>query len=89
MKNLTPEWENIIEDITNLFRLKKELNHTGVKDIKIFLKKEKETKAIKNTIIRDIKNLFEHEKENYYKPVRVNNFWSSNYIEYESYGDIN
>ena len=89
MKNLTPEWENIIEDITNLFRLKKELNYTGVKDIKIFLKKEKETKAIKNTIIRDIKNLFEHEKENYYKPVRVNNFWSSNYIEYESYGDIN
>ena len=89
MKNLTPEWDNIIEDITNLFRLKKELNYTGVKDIKIFLKKEKETKAIKNTIIWDIKNLFEHEKENYYKPVRVNNFWSSNYIEYESYGDIN
>ena len=89
MKNLTPEWENIIEDITNLFRLKKELNYTGVKDIKIFLKKEKETKAIKNTIKRDIKNLFEHEKENYKKPVRVNNFWSSNYIEYESYGDIN
>ena len=24
-----------------------------------------------------------------YKPVRVNNFWSNNYIEYESNGDRN
>ena len=23
------------------------------------------------------------------KPVRVNNFWSNNYIEYESNGDMN
>ena len=23
-------------------------------------------------------------KENYYKPVRVSNFWSDNYIEYKS-----
>ena len=29
-------------------------------------------------MLRDIKNLFEHEEEeNYYKPVRVNNFWSN------------
>ena len=41
MKNLTPEWENIIEDITNLFRLKKELNYTGVKDKKNLFKKRK------------------------------------------------
>ena len=27
-------------------------------------------------------NLFEHEEEeNYYKPVRVSNFWSNNYID--------
>ena len=26
---------------------------------------------------------------NYYKPVRVNIFWSSNHIEYESNGDNN
>ena len=33
-------------------------------------------------ILRDIKNHFEHEeKENYYKPVRVGNFWSNNYFE--------
>ena len=38
--------------------------------------------------MRDIKNLFEHEKEeSYYEPVRVTNFWSKNYIEYESNSD--
>ena len=30
-----------------------------------------------------------HEESNYYKPVRVSNFWSNNYIEYESKGDRN
>ena len=40
----------------------------------------------KKLILRDIKNLFEYkkEKENYNKPVRVNNFRSNNYIEYKS-----
>ena len=28
-------------------------------------------------------------KENYYKPVKVNNFWSNNYIEYKSNSDRN
>ena len=28
-------------------------------------------------------------KKNYYKPVRVTNFWSNNYIEYENNGDRN
>ena len=27
-----------------------------------------------------IKNLFEHEEEDFHKPVRVSNSWSSNYI---------
>ena len=49
----------------------------------------KKTKAIKDRILRDIKNLFEHKEEIYYKPVRVNNFWSNNYIEYKSNGDRN
>ena len=40
--------------------------------------------------VRDIRNRFEHEEEeNCCKPVRVNNFWSNNYIEYESKGDRN
>ena len=37
----------------------------------------------------DIKNLLEHEEENYYEPVRLSDFWSNNYIEYESNGDRN
>ena len=49
---------------------------------------EKENKAIKYRILRDIRDLSEHEEEeNYYKPVRVGNFWSNNYIEYKSKGD--
>ena len=41
-------------------------------------------------MLRDTKNIFEHEEEeNYHKPVRVNDFWSNNYIEYESNGDMN
>ena len=71
MESLSPEKQNIIKDIRNLFRLKKELNHTPVRN---FFRLEKETKAIGDRILRDIKNLFEHEKEeNCYKPIRVNN----------------
>ena len=51
--------------------------------------KERETKAIKDRILRDIKNIFEHEEESYYQPVRVNNFWSNNYIEYETNSERN
>ena len=91
MGNPRPEEEKIIKDIGNLFRLKKELNYTAIKDIRNLFRREKESKAIKDRILRDTKNLFEHEKEeeNYYRPVRVNNVWSNNYIEYESNGDSN
>ena len=69
MESTSLEDENIIKNIRNLFILKK--------DIRKF-RQEKEAKAIKDRILRDIKNLFEHEKEeeNYYKLVRINNFWS-------------
>ena len=77
------------KNIRNLFRLKKELNYTAIKDIRNLFRRGKETKAIKNRILRDIKNLFEQEEKNYYKPVRVNNFWSNNCIEYESNDDRN
>ena len=58
MENPWSEEEKIIKGIRNLFRLNKEVK--GIKDI----------------ILGNIKNLFEYEKEeqNYYKPVRVNNF---------------
>ena len=39
-------------------------------------------------MFRNIINLFENEeKENHYKPVRVSDIWSNNYIGYESNGD--
>ena len=77
MRNPKSEEEKIINDIRNLFRLRKELNYTVVKDKRNLFRKEKETKAIKHRILGDIKNFFEHEEEeekNCYKPIRVNKF---------------
>ena len=45
-------------------------------------KNMKQTKAI----IRDIKNLFKQGEEDYYKLVRVDNFYSNNYIICQSNG---
>ena len=90
MESLSHEEENIIKNVRNLVRLKKELNYTPIKDIRKLFRLQKETKAIKNRILIGITNLFKHEKEeSYCKPVRVSNFWSNNYIEYESNGDKN
>ena len=92
MENLRSEEEKITtKDIRNLFKLKEELNDTATKDIRNLFRLKKEIKGIKDRILRDIKILFEYEKEeeNYYKPVRVNNFYSYNYIEYKSNGDNN
>ena len=61
-----------------------------IKDKRNLFRWEKEIKSIKDKIIRDIKNLFKYEeKEDYYEPVRVNNFLSNNYIENKSNGDRN
>ena len=97
MESPSIEQENIIKGARILFRLeklKKETIDTTIKDIRNLFRLEKENKAIKvriikeNNVIKDIilrgiRNLFENE-ENYYKPVRVCNFWSDIYIEYES-----
>ena len=56
---------------------------TQLKIQEIFLDSKKKMIQSK-TIIRYIRNLFEQEKEDYYKPVRVGKFWSRNCIEYES-----
>ena len=40
-------------------------------------------------MLRDIENHFKYEEKHYHKPVTVNNFWSNNYIEYESDSDRN
>ena len=46
-------------------------------------------KAINDIIIRDSNNLFVHEGD-YYKPVRIGNFYDNiNYIDYKSNGDKN
>ena len=78
----------IIKDEWNIFRIKKEIGDTIIKDIRNFFRLKKENEAIKDIVIQNIRNLFEHEEE-YYKPARVGNFWSNNYIEYESHGDRN
>ena len=50
----------------------------------------KHSKQNNITNIQYITNLFQHEeKEVYYKLARGGNFWSNNYIEYESNGDRN
>ena len=41
MESLSPEEENIIKDIRNLFILKKEQNYTALKDITNLLKLKK------------------------------------------------
>ena len=48
--------EKIIKDIRNHFRLKKDQNYTAIKDQQNLFKLEKETKAIKDRILRDIKS---------------------------------
>ena len=91
MENLSLEEENIVKDKRNLFRPIKEQNYTAVKDIGNLFRLEKGINTFKDKILRDINDLFENEIEevNYYKPVRVNNFWSNNYIRYESISDRN
>ena len=49
----------------------------------------KETEAIKDRIIRDNKDLFEHNEGNCFKETRVSKFWSNNYTEHKSNCDKN
>ena len=49
MESLGLEEENIFIDIGNLFRLKRKLNYTAIKDIKIIFRLEKKKpKSIKD-----------------------------------------
>ena len=78
-----------MKNVRNLFRLKKEIDDTIVKDIRNLFGLKKENEAVKNQIITDISYLFDYEEEDYYKSVSVGNFWSNDYIEYKSNGDRN
>ena len=62
MESLSLEEENIIKGIRNFFRLKKEQNYTSIKGIRNLFIQEKESEKIKDRILRNIKDLFEHEK---------------------------
>ena len=74
--------DTIIKDIKNIFRRRKEIDNSTIKDIT----KKIENETIKDRIIRDIKSLFEQEND-YYKPIRVGNLWNDSFIEYESNSD--
>ena len=67
----------------------KVLERKIIKDIKKVFRLKKEIKGIKDIVFRNIKNLFGFKKEekNYYKPVKVKNVWSNDYVEYKSNGD--
>ena len=80
--------DNIIKDVRDPFRLKKEIDDTTIKDIINLFSLKKENEVIKeDRVKRDIRNLFEHEEEDYYKPVRAGNFWSKSFIEYDESND--
>ena len=83
MKSLSLEEENIIKNMRNLFRLKKELNYTEIKDIIFFFLDQK--KKLKQLKVLEILRIY---NEDCYKPV-INNFRSNSYIEYKSKGDRN
>ena len=67
--------------------------HGGQKKLrKPKIKKQLEDKIRKATmgrVIRDAKNLFEQQEEDYYKPLGVGSFYSTNYFEDESNCDKN
>ena len=60
------------------------MDHAAIKDTRNHFRFKKENGGIKDRVIRDISNLCEYEEEDYYKPVRVGNFWKNIYNEYDS-----
>ena len=48
-----------------------------------------EIELIKDKVIREFRNLFKHEEEDYYKPLKLCYFWRNNSIEYDSNGGRN
>ena len=71
------------------FEEKKNILHNIIKDVTNIFRSKKLRKETNDTAIKYIRNLLEHEEKNYFKPVKVNNFWNNNYVEYESNSDKN
>ena len=85
MESPSLEEEKIIEDERNLFRLKKEIDDTTIKHTRNLFRLKIENKVIKDRIVREIRNFFEHEEEekSYHESIRVSIFSRNNYIEYK------
>ena len=64
MESSRSKEKNITKDRRNHFRLRKEIDYTAIKDIRNLYRLEKDTKAIKDRVLRDIKNPFENEEKN-------------------------
>ena len=58
-----------------------------IKNFRNLFRLKTEIKAVKHKIIRDIKTLFGSDKDDFYKPVWINNAFGNNYIEHDSNGD--
>ena len=69
-------------------KIQKQSEDNIIKSIRNLFKLKRDNEAIKDRIIQDIKILFEQE-DDYYKPIRTDNFWNNNYIAYESNGSEN
>ena len=52
--------KNITKDISNVFRLRKELYYTAIKYIRNLFRLAKEPKVIKDRLLRDVRDRFEH-----------------------------
>ena len=48
-------------------------------------KKEKKDNGIR--VLRDMRTLFESDEKDYYKPIRIGDAFSNNYVEYENNAD--
>ena len=60
-------------------KIREESKDNLIKNTRSLFELKKVNKAIKDKIIRDIRNLFELENKDYYKQIRVSNFYSNNY----------
>ena len=61
---------------------KKQSEESIIRSIANLFKLKRANEAIKDRIIRYIRTLLEQEEKDYYKSIRVGNFWNNNYIEY-------
>ena len=78
----------------DLLKLRNTVKNSKIKTIKnrvknstINTKRHYDYDDIEYTGIRDINNLYDYIDEDYYKPIKINNAFNDDYIEYESNGD--